>query len=163
MANGLILGHISGKPSLWRGIKGLFDRRLPANRAVRRLLAACQRKQAKRIVKLTNAVHTAVFAPTGVGKGVSCIIPFLLTCRESCVIVDFKGENFNITADARSRMGHRVVRLDPFGVCGAGADTFNPLEFIDPDSITANDECSDLAEAMVIRSGQEKTPLARNG
>ena len=37
-------------------------------------------------------------------------------------------------------------------------DTFNPLDFIDKDSPTAIDECRDLAEALVIRTGQEKDP-----
>ena len=55
-------------------------------------------------------------------------------------------------------MGHRIVRLDPFAVCGEGGDTFNPLANIDPDSETANDECSALAESMVVRTGEEKDP-----
>ena len=38
------------------------------------------------------------------------------------------------------------------------ADTFNPLDFIDKDSPQALDECRDLAEAMVVRTGQEKDP-----
>lgn len=38
------------------------------------------------------------------------------------------------------------------------ADTFNPLDFIDKDSPQALDECRDLAEAVVIRTGEEKDP-----
>lgn len=37
-------------------------------------------------------------------------------------------------------------------------DTFNPLDFIDKDSPQALDECRDLAEALVIRTGEEKDP-----
>ena len=40
----------------------------------------------------------------------------------------------------------------------ADSQTFNPLDFIDKDSPTAIDECRDLAEALVIRTGQEKDP-----
>ncbi len=39
-----------------------------------------------------------VFAPTRSGKGVGLVIPTLLTWRDSTVIHDIKGENFNLTA-----------------------------------------------------------------
>ncbi len=55
-------------------------------------------------------------------------------------------------------MRHRVVVLDPFKIATQSPDTFNPLEFIDRDSPTALDECRDLAEALVVRTGQEKEP-----
>ncbi|HEY1270446.1 MAG TPA: type IV secretory system conjugative DNA transfer family protein, partial [Terriglobales bacterium] len=157
--NGLILGHIQGKPDKWRGILALFDRNLPARAACQRFLMAFQRKPPKFLVRLTKAVHTAIFAPTGVGKGVSCVIPFLKTCPESCVVVDFKGENYLETAADRRRMGHKVVVLDPYRIVTQEPDTFNPLQFIDRESPTAIDDCRDLAEALVIRTGQEKEPF----
>jgi type IV secretion system protein VirD4 len=157
--NGLILGHIQGKPDKWRGTLALFDRNLPARPACQRFLMAFQRKPPKFLVRLTKAVHTAIFAPTGVGKGVSCVIPFLKTCPESCVVVDFKGENYLETAADRRRMGHKVVVLDPYRIVTQEPDTFNPLQFIDRESPTAIDDCRDLAEALVIRTGQEKEPF----
>jgi type IV secretion system protein VirD4 len=156
--NGLILGHIDGKPDKVSGTMALFDRNIPAKAACQKFLLAFQRKPPKHLVRLTNAVHTAVFAPTGVGKGVSCVVPFLLTNPESAVVVDFKGENARITADARRRMGHKVVILDPFRIVTQEPDTLNPLEFIDKDSPTALDDCRDLAEALVMRSGQAREP-----
>jgi type IV secretion system protein VirD4 len=115
--NGLIVGHIEGKPSKWAGIMALFDRRRSAADAVERYLASCKRKPPRHLVRLTSAVHTAVFAPTGVGKGVSCVIPHLLTCPDSMVVVDFKGENALLTAEHRARtFGHKIVILDPFKV-----------------------------------------------
>jgi type IV secretion system protein VirD4 len=36
--------------------------------------------------------------------------------------------------------------------------TFNPLDFIDSDSPTAIDDCRDIAQALVVRTGQEKDP-----
>jgi len=156
--SGLIVGHIEGKPDKTAGVKALLDSHVAARNACQKFLMACQRKQPKHIVRLTRAVHTAVFAPTGVGKGVSCVIPFLLTCRDSCVVVDFKGENARLTAQARRKMGHRVVLLDPFKITTQEPDTFNPLQFIDKESSIALDDCRDLAEALVIRTGQEKEP-----
>jgi type IV secretion system protein VirD4 len=108
---------------------------------------------------MPKAVHTAVFAPTGVGKGVSCVIPFLLTSDESAVVVDFKGENCRLTAEHRRKaFGHQIVVLDPFKLVSQAPQTFNALDFISKDSPTAIDECRDLAEALVIRTGQEKDP-----
>jgi len=154
---GLILGFAELFVSRWEGLKALFSRRLSADRAVRMFLQSCQRRQKPSLIRLNKAVHTAVFAPTGAGKGVSLVIPFLLTCRESCVVVDFKGENYRLTADARRRMGQRVICLDPFGQVG-GRDTFNPLDFIDRTADTALDDVRALAEALVIRTGSEKEP-----
>jgi type IV secretion system protein VirD4 len=62
-----------------------------------------------------STVHVSVYAPTGAGKGVSCLIPWLLTTDESAVIVDFSGDLTLQTAEYRERkMGHKVVILDPF-------------------------------------------------
>lgn len=84
------------------------------------------------IVRLSNVVHSTVIAPTGAGKGVSCIIPFLLQCEDSAVIVDFKGENARATAAFREKkFGHRIVLLDPYRVVTNSPDCFNPLDFID--------------------------------
>jgi type IV secretion system protein VirD4 len=156
--NGLILGYIEGKPSRIDGVRSLFNSRIPARVACRSFLQSWQNKPPVHLVRLNNAVHTVVFAPTGVGKGVSCIVPYLLACPESCVVIDPKGENYRLSANARRRMGHKVIRLDPFGVCGPDSDTFNPLLAIDRESFTAIDECRDLAEALVLRTGQEKDP-----
>lgn len=113
----------------------------------------------KTLVRLPQAIHTAVFAPTGVGKGVSCVIPFLLTCPESCVVIDFKGENYKLTAEHRKRkFGHRIVVLDPHRMVTMKPDTFNPLDSIGKDSPLAIDECKALANALVVRTGEEREP-----
>jgi type IV secretion system protein VirD4 len=111
------------------------------------------------IVRLPQAVHTAVFAPTGVGKGVAGVIPFLLTCPESCVILDFKGENAKLTAEhRREKFGHQIVQLDPYRAVTQTPDSLNPVEFIDKDNPQALDECNDLANALVLRTGEERDP-----
>ena len=157
--NGLILGHIEGKPDKLSGTMALFDRDIPAKAACQKFLMAFQRKPPKFLVRLTNAVHTMIVAPVGVGKSTGVAIPFLLTSNESAVVVDFKGELSTITAAARRKMGHKVVVLDPFRITTQEPDSFNPLQFIDKDSSTAIDDCRDLAEALVIRTGQEKEPF----
>ncbi len=156
---GLMVGHIEGKPDKVRGTMALFDRGISAKAACQKFLLAFQRKPPKYLVRLTKAVHSMIVAPVGVGKSTGVAIPFLLTCDESAVVVDFKGELSTITAAARRRMGHKVVILDPFKIVTQKPDTLNPLQFIDKESPTALDECRDLAEALVIRTGQEKEPF----
>jgi type IV secretion system protein VirD4 len=80
---GLIIGYIAGKPSRIAGVKALFNSRLSARVASERFLQSCRKKKPENLVRLTHSIHSAIFAPTGVGKGVSCIIPYLLTCPES--------------------------------------------------------------------------------
>ena len=156
--DGLILGHIESKPDKIDGVRALFSRWMPDRQAVKRYLESCQRKATRHLVRLNTSVHTCVFAPTGVGKGVSCVIPHLLTNTDSCVVVDFKGELAKITADARRKMGHRVVLLDPFRRVTQEPDVFNPFDFFEADSELAIDDCRDLAESLVVRSGTEKEP-----
>jgi type IV secretion system protein VirD4 len=157
MNDDLILGSIEPTRSLWLGVKGLFDHNLPHNRAVRRCLESFKRKQQRKLIRLTNAVHTAVFAPTGGGKGVCVVIPKLLTCKDSMVVIDLKGENYTRTAGHRRRMGHNIVCVDPFRtVMGTGA--MNPMANIDPHSDFAPDECRELAEMIITRTGKENDP-----
>lgn len=78
---GIILGQI---PVKYRGDM-LFDPRLHSEVVLKMMFGH------KPVVRLPNTVHTSIFAPTGVGKGVSFAIPHLLTCPESTVVVDFKG------------------------------------------------------------------------
>jgi len=163
--SGPILGRVmdDGKPPLRKATRELFDFTVPSKLACEQFLASIRfgekAKENPALVRMPKAVHTAVFAPTGVGKGVSCVIPFLLTTDESAVVVDFKGENFRLTSEHRRReFGHRIVVLDPFRMVSQTPDTFNPVEFIDRESPTAIDDCRDLGEALVIRTGQEKDP-----
>lgn len=162
---GLILGRTTNttKPSFNKAQRDLFDFRVSSREACEQFFDAIRffrpPRQSSELVRLSKAVHTAVFAPTGVGKGVSCVIPFLQTSSESAVVVDFKGELFLKTAEHRRRaFGHRIVVLDPYKVVSQKPDTFNPIQFVDRESPTAIDECRDLAEALVVRTGQEREP-----
>ena len=70
--------------------------------------------------------NTLLSAPTRSGKGVSSGIPTLLSYPGSVIVLDFKGENFNITSGFRKRFG-KVYRWEPTGNKG---HFFNPLEEI---------------------------------
>jgi type IV secretion system protein VirD4 len=156
--HGLILGRIRTRRRFSAAVQSLFTLQIPSFQACRESLDVL-RGPREAVVRLPQAIHTAVFAPSGVGKGVSCVIPFLLDCRESCVVIDFKGENARLTAEHRRKvLGQQVVLLDPYGVLTPHSDGFNPLEAISATNPAAIDDCNDLAKALVVRSPDEKEP-----
>jgi type IV secretion system protein VirD4 len=109
-----------------------------------------------KLLRMFRTVHLAIFSPAGGGKTVSFSTVWLLTKRiGSMVVLDVKGELYRLTAAARRAMGHTIIRLDPFKTCGDDPDTFNPLDLIDDEGV---DDARALAEAMVIRTAEEKDP-----
>lgn len=155
---GLILGRIFVPRDRLRAVCSILSRRISSYETCERLRHVF-RPYREHIVRAPHVIHTAVFAPSGAGKGVSCIIPFLRSCADSCVIIDPKGENACQTAEfRRSVFGHRVAILDPFGVVTQRSDTLNPLDAIHAGSPLAIDDCNDMAKALVVRSPEEKEP-----
>lgn len=69
--------------------------------------------------------HVLVFAPPGVGKTTSLVIPTLLRSRASTWVLDPKGELWEATASWRRRaFGHECVRFAPTDPATRG---WNPL------------------------------------
>ncbi|GAB1253077.1 type IV secretory system conjugative DNA transfer family protein [Desulfovibrio falkowii] len=69
--------------------------------------------------------HVLVFAPTRSGKGVGLVLPTLLSWLESTLVLDIKGENYELTAGWRKSIGHKILRFDPKNV--TRTVRFNPL------------------------------------
>lgn len=160
--DGLILGTTGylERPNRWQALRALLSPAVRSATACMLFLnAALPRGGGHRMIRLQRPVHLATFAPSGRGKGVSVIIPNLLSYRGSVVTVDPKGENYLITAaHRRRRFGQRIFRLDPYGLCGPGSDQFNPLQFIDETAADFIDQCRDVANQIVVRQGTEKDP-----
>jgi type IV secretion system protein VirD4 len=160
--DGLILGRcLPEKPSKPAALLALLSPQFSSETACRMFLAAFFGAQwsAGRMVRTRNHVHLATFAPAGAGKGVAVLVPNLRSYRGNCVVTDPKGELFKLTAHHRQKkFGHTIIRLDPFGVCGPGSDTLNPLDFIDAKADDFLDACRDLSNMLVVRTGQEKDP-----
>jgi len=106
--------------------------------------------------------HLLTVAPTRSGKGVSSIIPNLLTYEGSAFVIDPKGENALITASRRGAgdrarkiagLGQSVHLLDPWNVAasklGIAPACFNPLDWIKADDPDASENAFLLAEALV--------------
>src|SRR5262249_49804515 len=160
--DGLILGRcLAERPSLTQAVRSLLSPFIRTDWACRMFLAAVFGRGwvGSRLMRTKNHVHLLTCSPAGGGKGVGALITNLLSYPGNCVVVDPKGELFRETAEHRRRQfGHLIIRLDPFGVCGPGGDSLNPLGFIDPAAKDFVDQVADLADQIVIRQHDEKDP-----
>jgi len=93
--------------------------------------------------------HLITVAPTGAGKGRAAIIPNLLTYPGSVIVIDPKGENYNVTSRARRAMGQQIVRLDPFHLIDDKPDNFNPFDILEFTGKVINDEVRGMFEAIL--------------
>ncbi|NBD95294.1 MAG: type IV secretory system conjugative DNA transfer family protein [Gammaproteobacteria bacterium] len=96
--------------------------------------------------------HLMTIAPTGSGKGRSVIIPTLLSYPGPVIVIDPKGENYEVTARRRHEMGHRVFLLDPFRMTRARRHDFNVLDQIQLHLPEAYDQAVAMAELLVPRT-----------
>ena len=109
-----------------------------------------------KLIRVADYCHVLLVGATGAGKGVSIIIPNLLSYfRGSVVCFDTKGDLFATCAKRRKARGESIIRLAPFG---SGADCWNPLDMISRTSATLIDSAKAMAEALVVRTGSEPDP-----
>src|SRR5271166_3380088 len=159
---GLIMGTCGyvEPPTKAEGLAALFSLK-PSALACRLFLAAfLGRGWCSGItIRVKDAVHVGVYASTGAGKGVSVLIPILLSDKRSVVVLDPQGSLYAAAATHRQqKFGHRIVRLDSSGICGEGGDAVNPIDFLDPKSPGLFDGCKELASLLVVRKGTETDP-----
>ncbi len=109
-----------------------------------------------KLIRVADYTHVLLVGATGAGKGVSVIIPILLSYfRGSLVCFDTKGDLDATCAIRRAVRGERIIRLAPFRT---GADCWNPLDTIPAHSATLIDSARAMAEALVVRQGTENDP-----
>ena len=97
----------------------------PAYDKTRDSIILHQKKPSQKIIQ-SGIYNTNVAAPTRSGKGVSIVQPTILSYPGSMIILDFKGESFDITSGYRSKFG-KIYRWAPTGETG---HHFNPLDEI---------------------------------
>ncbi|MCW3847377.1 type IV secretory system conjugative DNA transfer family protein [Sphingomonas sp. LB-2] len=100
--------------------------------------------------------HLLTFAPTRWGKGTTMIVPNLLIYGGSAIVIDPKGENALITAQARAAMGQEIHVVDPWGIAagwGGGISRFNPLDWLVPGDPDMAENAMILADALVAKEG----------
>ena len=79
-----------------------------------------------RFLSLPGQLSVMLSAPTRSGKGVGVVIPNLLNWPHSVVVLDIKGENYDITAGYRAAHGQAVYAFSPFDE-DARSHRWNPL------------------------------------
>ncbi len=79
-------------------------------------------------LKHSGPEHVLCYAPTRSGKGVSLVIPTLLSWTQSAVITDLKGELWALTSGWRKlHAKNKVLRFDPASI---SSSHWNPLDEI---------------------------------
>jgi type IV secretion system protein VirD4 len=107
------------------------------------------------LLRLPGYEFALVAAPTRTGKGVSFVIPNLLTFDGSAVVLDIKGENYNLTSQFRAQhMGNEIFYFNPFSETTC---RWNPLSYVSKDP---NFRVNDLmALAVIIYPTNPKDPF----
>lgn len=101
-------------------------------------------------VGLDGEAHMITVAGSRGGKGTTAIIPNLLLWEGSCVVVDPKGTNAHVTAEARRKMGQKVHLIDPFGIVTQESDRFDPFANLRNDDVLVRERITSIADALVI-------------
>ena len=119
--------------------------------------------------------HLLTVAGSRSGKGITRIIPNLLLCQDNVICIDPKGENATVTAHNPIRSQAFVI--DPYGLVPNVSKTtngtsisevrpirakYNPLQDIDPYSLTAQEDITVLLEAMVFAQSDKNKEWERN-
>jgi type IV secretion system protein VirD4 len=145
----------------WQTPEVILERRSldydPNNPGGRILIGALGPK----LVGIEDNRHVLTVAGSRAGKSVT-LINNLLFYRGSVMATDPKAELANITAARRAALGQKVHVLDPFGNASPGiahlCKSYNPLAVLKADSPTIIEDAGLIADALVVRSGQEKDP-----
>lgn len=124
-------------------------------------------------VSFSESSHLISIARTGSGKGVSSIIPTLLSYDGPAIVIDPKGENFFVTSRfRRDTLGQKVFAIDPFGLLDkypqysiskkrSGINVFGPL--LSPEKGQRKGDSTTLARMMTgIDPNSQKEPYWQN-
>ncbi|KAB8059162.1 type IV secretory system conjugative DNA transfer family protein [Janthinobacterium violaceinigrum] len=108
-----------------------------------------------KLLRLGGYDFVLLAAPTRTGKGVGFCVPNLLQFEDSVVVLDIKGENYNLSSEFRRRyMGNEIVYFNPFS---EDTHRWNPLSYVSRDlNFRANDL---MALASIVYPPNEKEPF----
>jgi type IV secretion system protein VirD4 len=98
--------------------------------------------------------HLLTVAATGQGKSATQIIANLITYRGSMVVIDPKGELYDITGEHRRQFG-KVFRLAPLARAGEPpSNHYNPLDELGDERERGN-RARRLAEMLIVRQSDK--------
>lgn len=97
--------------------------------------------------------HILAVAPTRSGKGISLVIPTLLTWPESAFVLDIKGENWLLSSGWRSQKVGPCIRFEPTDPSGKSA-RYNPLAEIAIGTANETREVQTVASMLIDPDGK---------
>jgi len=100
----------------------------------------------------SGAEPVLLFAPSRSGKGVSAIIPTLCQWRQSVVVYDLKGENWDITSGFRHKIGQRVLKFSP--TLPDESCCYNPLSEVRWETDHDVGDAQTIANAVIRHGGE---------
>lgn len=111
----------------------------------------------RKFLMLSGTTHACLAAPTRSGKGVSVVVPNLLTWPDSVVVLDMKGENWDITAGYRSYHGQDCYLVN-FAPRSLKTWSWNPLHYISDDP---NFRINDIQKIghMLFPTMEQESPI----
>ena len=113
------------------------------------------------LIGLADNRHIMTVAGSRAGKS-ETVINNLLFYDGSVLATDPKGELANITGERRAALGQRVYVLDPFQIVKGPAAkyraAYNPLTRIRLENLTVIEDAVQIADALIVTTGQEKDP-----
>ncbi len=92
--------------------------------------------------------HLITIAPTGAGKGRGALIPNLLSYEGPAIVIDPKGEAYEVTARRRREMGQEVRIIDPFRIVSETTDSLNPLDAFDIPGVDSSSLSMEMAKLL---------------
>lgn len=162
VAVGRVLSTVS--PPLTLVLWALFF--YPIKRSVEAMTLSSQRTTRPKPIPISipdRIPHCAVFGSTGSGKTTCYAIPQLLSCADSMVVLDAKGELAKLSARHRSKQfGHEIAVIDPYGVskgCGFQPSRLNPPGLFRHDPARIVDEARRMASSLIVTTGEERDPF----
>lgn len=110
----------------------------------------------RRPIGIKTERHAITIAGARSGKGACLIMPNLKRWPHNVLVIDPKGEAAEEAIAWRKKRGQECHVLDPF-LSAQVPDKFraqyNPLDDIDPQSMTAKEDVMAIADGIVMRSG----------
>lgn len=104
------------------------------------------------LLSINTPLHCLTVAGTRGGKGISTVVPNLLTYKSSILCIDVKGELARITLRHRAKtLGQDCYVLDPWRRSGQPLSSFNPLDAIHSGSPELIDDASMIADSLIVR------------
>lgn len=114
-----------------------------------------------KLIGIRDNRHILTVAGSRAGKSVM-VIGNLFFYNGSVLCNDVKGELAEITAVRRAKLGQRVYVLDPFSIVEGEAAKFraayNPLSILTLKNPTIIEDAVQIADALVVKSGNESDP-----